>query len=63
MPSPVYHTFDVSNLPASVDWVTSGDVTSVKHQAHCGGCYAFAVAGAIESARSIKGEGLESLSM
>jgi cathepsin L len=39
----------VSELPKSVDWRTSGVVTSVKDQGHCGSCWAFAGAATLES--------------
>jgi len=49
-------------LPSSVDWRTSGAVSSIKDQGLCGCCYAFSAAGAIEGAWAIKGNGLASLS-
>lgn len=41
------------NLPTDVDWVAKGKVTRVKDQEFCGGCWAFAVADALESRYAI----------
>jgi cathepsin L len=39
----------VKDLPANVDWRTSGIVSTVKDQGHCGSCWAFASTATIES--------------
>lgn len=48
---------EVSDSPivGDVDWKALGKVSPVKNQGSCGGCWAFAANGAIESAYLIKG--------
>jgi len=52
----------VDQLPAAFDWRTYGMVTSAKNQASCGGCWAFASAGALESKILMMGRSLYDLS-
>jgi C1A family cysteine protease len=50
-------------LPKSVDWRKSGAVSAVKNQGTCGGCYAFASAGALEGLYAIKDKKLTDFSV
>lgn len=54
--------FNSASLPAKVDWVEQGMVTSVKDQGRCGCCWAVSAAGVIEGAIAIQNSFLESLS-
>ena len=53
----------LEDVPASINWVNKGAVTSIKNQEQCGGCWAFATAAALESYQFITKNKLESLSM
>eukprot|EP00980_Cylindrotheca_fusiformis_P018001 scaffold5747_cov126-Cylindrotheca_fusiformis.AAC.5 len=53
----------IQNLPSSVDWRSSGKVTTaVKNQGGCASCWAFSSAAALESHIAIKTGKLFSLS-
>lgn len=54
---------DVIDVPESIDWRTKGAVTAVRDQGECGSCWAFTVAGAVESANQIATGNLVSLSV
>ncbi|XP_055975071.1 cathepsin O [Sorex fumeus] len=51
------------SLPLRFDWRDKHVITPVRNQQMCGGCWAFSVVGAVESAFAIKGKLLEDLSV
>lgn len=53
---------NVSDVAASIDWVTKGAVTPVKNQMSCGSCWAFSTTGSVEGALQIASGRLISLS-
>jgi C1A family cysteine protease len=46
--------YDLSALPASIDWSAKGAVSGVKDQGNCGSCWSFSATGALEGAYQIK---------
>nr|BAK01898.1 predicted protein [Hordeum vulgare subsp. vulgare] len=52
-----------TGLPKSVDCRKTGAVSGVKNQGTCGGCYAFAAAGALEGLYAIKNKKLTDISV
>ncbi|XP_063116953.1 cathepsin O isoform X2 [Cavia porcellus] len=61
-PSKVQTSVGSVSLPPRFDWRDKHVVTQVRNQQACGGCWAFSVVGAVESAWAIRGEPLEDLS-
>nr|WNA21412.1 putative senescence-specific cysteine protease SAG39 [Hemerocallis fulva] len=53
---------NMTEVPSSMDWRGKGAVTSVKHQGHCGSCWAFSAVAAVEGITQIKSGNLISLS-
>ncbi|KAF6093187.1 cathepsin O [Phyllostomus discolor] len=62
VPEPIPMDGNIS-LPLRFDWRDKHVVTLVRNQQACGGCWAFSVVGAVESAYAIKGKPLEDLSV
>ncbi|GER44540.1 cysteine protease, partial [Striga asiatica] len=46
------HKLTADELPESKDWRTTGIVSAVKDQGHCGSCWTFSTTGALEAAYS-----------
>ncbi|KAM6220789.1 cathepsin O [Rhynchocyon petersi] len=59
----LHNSFFNISLPIRFDWREKHVVTQVRNQQMCGGCWAFSVVGAVESACAIKGKPLEDLSV
>ena len=53
----------ISALPETVDWRLRGMVSPIKNQGRCGSCWAFASAGALESAWAIRKNRLSDISV
>ena len=58
----IYHKYDKSHIPQSIDWRASGIVTNVKDQGQCGSCWAFSAVGTMEGQHAKKTGNLVSLS-
>ncbi|KAJ6832038.1 senescence-specific cysteine protease SAG39-like [Iris pallida] len=53
---------NVTDTPSSMDWRANGAVTPVKHQGHCGSCWAFSAVASIEGLTQVRTGKLISLS-
>ena len=62
LPPAKFMAIEGAPLADAIDWGKRGAVTPIKNQGACGGCWAFATTGAIESAFFISSGNLVSLS-
>lgn len=58
----IHENDNLTTLPDSVDWRLRGMVSPIKNQGRCGSCWAFAAAGALESAWAIRKKRLADIS-
>ncbi|GMY37562.1 senescence-specific cysteine protease SAG12-like [Fagus crenata] len=57
-----YRTYNLTEVPTSMDWRDKGAVTPIKNQRQCGCCWAFSAVAAVEGITQIKTGKLISLS-